>query len=333
MRRPGAELFALAPGRRPRCGGLPGRAHCREPEPPAGQRRAGTAGAVPSAQHGTGRHRRAGGDAQAAAQGPPDAPAMARRRRGPAALAALLVQPRLPAPRAHRLAHLRDRARKADPVRGGARDPWMARAAPAPRIRPPLLRLFPSAAARRADHLHRGGAGARHERARAAAARRRLAGGDGLERRLRHVLLDHQLPGGIARHLVRQPAHQAGRRGPEARVPAPAPLRVAVGAEGEERLALLSRLEDPAWHLGEVPEALQSLLLRLCAYYLLNAKQGLEPLDAVARFHLGNGAALERLNWMGDCSEQGMSRSAGLMVNYEYWLAEVERYDERYFRE
>src|SRR6266480_2370379 len=103
-------------------------------------------------------------------------------------------------------------------------------------------------------------------------------------------------------------------------------MRVAVGAEGKERPALLSRLEDPAWQFGEVPEALQSLLMRLCAYYLLNAKQGLEPLDAVARFHLGNGAALERLNWMGDCSEQGMSRSAGLMVNYVYWLAEVERY-------
>src|SRR6266513_190038 len=110
-------------------------------------------------------------------------------------------------------------------------------------------------------------------------------------------------------------------------------MRVGVGAEGEERLALLSRLEDPAWHLGEVPEALQSLLMRLCAYYLLNAKQGLEPLDAVARFHLGNGASLERLNWMGDSSEQGMSRSAGLMVNYVYWLADVERNHERYFRE
>src|SRR5436190_430815 len=91
--------------------------------------------------------------------------------------------------------------------------------------------------------------------------------------------------------------------------------------------------DEPAWHLGEVPEDLQKLLLRLCSYYLLRAKQGAEPLDAVARFHLGNGAALERLNWMGDTSEQGMARSAGLMVNYVYWLAEVERNHERYFRE
>src|SRR5207245_2514537 len=63
-----------------------------------------------------------------------------------------------------------------------------------------------------------------------------------------------------------------------------------------EHRALLSRLEDAAWHLGEVPEALQKLLSRLCAHYLLLAKHGPEPLDPVARFHLGNGAALERLN-------------------------------------
>ncbi len=116
--------------------------------------------------------------------------------------------------------------------------------------------------------------------------------------------------------------------------------RLAAGAEGIERLALLSRLADPAWHLGEIPEALERLLLRLCAHYLVHAKQGeepgkeaLEPRDPVARFHLGNGAMLERINWMGDTSEQGMARSAGLMVNYVYWLAEVERNHARYFRE
>jgi malonyl-CoA decarboxylase len=97
--------------------------------------------------------------------------------------------------------------------------------------------------------------------------------------------------------------------------------------------ALLQKIEDPAWHLGEIPEALQKQLTSLCAYYLLHAKQGAEPLDPVARFHLGNGASLERLNWMGDISEQGMARSAGIMVNYVYWLAEVERNHERYFRE
>ena len=97
--------------------------------------------------------------------------------------------------------------------------------------------------------------------------------------------------------------------------------------------ALLARLQDPAWHLGEVPEAVQKQLLRLCAWYLLRAKKKEEPLDAVARFHLGNGASLERLNWMGDTSASGMARSAGLMVNYVYWLGELERNHERYYRD
>ena len=108
-------------------------------------------------------------------------------------------------------------------------------------------------------------------------------------------------------------------------------VQLSVGPNAEQRLALLSVIEAPGWHTGEVPETLQKLLLRLCAWYLLHAKQGDEPLDPVARFHLGNGAALERLNWLGDTSESGMSRSAGLMVNYVYRLDDVERNHERYF--
>jgi malonyl-CoA decarboxylase len=103
--------------------------------------------------------------------------------------------------------------------------------------------------------------------------------------------------------------------------------------EKSKELAFLGRLEQRDWHLGEVSDAMQRNVLRLCAYYFLYAKQGQEPLDPVARFHLGNGAALERLNWLGDVSETGMARSAGLMVNYVYWLNEVERNHERYFRE
>jgi malonyl-CoA decarboxylase len=95
----------------------------------------------------------------------------------------------------------------------------------------------------------------------------------------------------------------------------------------------LMQIADPAWHLGEVPEELRTKLMQLCAWYLIHEKQGHEPLDAVARFHLGNGAAMERLNWMGDTSETGIARSAGMMVNYVYWLSEVERNHERYFRE
>jgi malonyl-CoA decarboxylase len=110
-------------------------------------------------------------------------------------------------------------------------------------------------------------------------------------------------------------------------------VAIAIGAGGDERVALLARLEDPAWHLGEIPQALESLLTSLCAYYLTRAKQDAEPLDPVARFHLANGAALERLNWMADSSEQGMARAAGMMVNYVYRIEEVETNHARYFQE
>ena len=76
--------------------------------------------------------------------------------------------------------------------------------------------------------------------------------------------------------------------------------------------------------------AIQTELSRLCAYYLMCAKRGKAPLDPVARFHLANGARLERLNWMGDTSPAGLTRSLGFTVNYVYRLADVERNHEAY---
>ena len=75
---------------------------------------------------------------------------------------------------------------------------------------------------------------------------------------------------------------------------------------------------------------LRTELMRLCAYYLQRAKHDSEPADAVARFHLGNGARMERLNWLADSSKSGMARSAGMMVNYVYRLKDVERNHEAY---
>ena len=57
---------------------------------------------------------------------------------------------------------------------------------------------------------------------------------------------------------------------------------------------------------------------QLCAHYLLRAKRGNHPLDPVARFHLRNGARLERVNWVSDPSPTGLVQSAGVMVNYVY---------------
>ncbi|WP_439133571.1 malonyl-CoA decarboxylase [Pseudomaricurvus sp.] len=77
-------------------------------------------------------------------------------------------------------------------------------------------------------------------------------------------------------------------------------------------------------------ELLQPLLTRLCAHYLFNAKRGQKPLDPVARFHLGNGARIARLNWLGDTSPNGVKQSAGLLVNYAYDLKSVEENHEAF---
>jgi malonyl-CoA decarboxylase len=96
----------------------------------------------------------------------------------------------------------------------------------------------------------------------------------------------------------------------------------------------VAKLEDPKWFASkEGSAALERDLVPLCAYYLVHAKKGRKPVDPVARFHLRNGARLERINWLGDTSPAGMQRSAGLMANYVYRLGEVERNHEVYARE
>lgn len=67
-----------------------------------------------------------------------------------------------------------------------------------------------------------------------------------------------------------------------------------------------------------VVQALREPLLKLAAHYLLHARRGDGPADPVARFHLGNGARVEQLNWLADTSDKGLAQSWGLMVNYLY---------------
>lgn len=74
----------------------------------------------------------------------------------------------------------------------------------------------------------------------------------------------------------------------------------------------------------------EPILLPLCAYYLLSEKRRELPLDSVARFHLRNGARLERINWMGDASPKGLAESLGLLVNYVYDVGSVTKNHERY---
>ena len=66
-------------------------------------------------------------------------------------------------------------------------------------------------------------------------------------------------------------------------------------------------------------------LKQWAARYLAQELQDGKPLDAVARFHLGNGARVERLNWAADPSPKGFKQSYGLMVNYLYDLKKLDR--------
>ncbi len=91
------------------------------------------------------------------------------------------------------------------------------------------------------------------------------------------------------------------------------------------------------WHRREpLAKALEPVLTRLCAGYLLNeqaAGNARRARDPVAHFHLSNGARVERLNWLGDISDKGMRESLGLMVNYLYDPARIEDYHEEYVGE
>ena len=107
------------------------------------------------------------------------------------------------------------------------------------------------------------------------------------------------------------------------------------GLSQEERQAL-ARLRDPRW-VDDIARAaagsdeIKPVLLALAAQYFLAARSADDrPVDPVARFHLGNGARLERLNWFADISERGLREAHGLMVNYRYDLSEIERNHEAY---
>jgi len=78
------------------------------------------------------------------------------------------------------------------------------------------------------------------------------------------------------------------------------------------------------------PSALREEMMQRCARYLISMDDGRGVQDPVARFHLANGARLERLNWMGDTSATGLRRSYGLTVNYVYRLADLERNHDAY---
>jgi malonyl-CoA decarboxylase len=99
----------------------------------------------------------------------------------------------------------------------------------------------------------------------------------------------------------------------------------------DDRVALEGLDRQGWWQVPQAREPMQEPLLRAAAHYYLREKNRRDlPLDAVARFHLGNGARLERLNWLADGSDNGITQSYGLMVNYLYDLDDIEKNHEAY---
>jgi malonyl-CoA decarboxylase len=72
-----------------------------------------------------------------------------------------------------------------------------------------------------------------------------------------------------------------------------------------------------------MPKGLREDLVSLGARYLVEVSHASLG-DPVARFHLDNGARLERVNFAADLSRKGIRQSLGLMVNYLYEIGSVE---------
>jgi malonyl-CoA decarboxylase len=102
------------------------------------------------------------------------------------------------------------------------------------------------------------------------------------------------------------------------------------GGEGADMVGRLAgELASPA----PVDDDLKARLLRRAIEYFTVAKRADgKPVDPVARFHLGNGARLDRILWRADMSEKGIGQSFGLMVNYVYDLGRIEENHEAYAR-
>ncbi|HLH90955.1 MAG TPA: malonyl-CoA decarboxylase [Xanthobacteraceae bacterium] len=94
----------------------------------------------------------------------------------------------------------------------------------------------------------------------------------------------------------------------------------------------LAALDGGLWVKDEAAaERLREPLMRAAATYFMTARTRTRaPVDPVARFHLGNGARLERIDWLGDPSPKGIAQSFGIMVNYLYDLDDIEKNHEAY---
>ena len=98
----------------------------------------------------------------------------------------------------------------------------------------------------------------------------------------------------------------------------------ALGVESPDAGPFFAALDDVL--ALPVKSPVRLMLLRCAAHYLGQALDDGKPIDSVARFHLGNGARVERINWAGDPSAKGIKQSYGLMVNYLYDLKRLDKH-------
>ncbi|MEW9806026.1 malonyl-CoA decarboxylase [Mesorhizobium marinum] len=85
------------------------------------------------------------------------------------------------------------------------------------------------------------------------------------------------------------------------------------------------------WRDARKAASIEQSLTASAAWYLTGPRSAAgRLLDPVARFHLGNGARLERINWLANTGAAGMASSHGIMVNYLYRLGDIERNHETY---
>ena len=225
----------------------------------------------------------------------------------------------------------------------------------------PLLRLLPSGAARRAADLRRGGADGPDGR-RGLAAARRAVRGQGSEpapappsstrsaTASRACAACRSATSSSSRWWTCCRANSRGSRCSARCRPSPAsppgsarcsrrreaerPAPLARGAArpsprelGAESTKIAADPDGAVERLAPLKEP----LLQLCAAYLLQRGDRSEPAqDPVARFHLNNGARLERINWSADVSKKGLRESLGMMVNYLYVPREIESNHEKF---
>jgi malonyl-CoA decarboxylase len=103
--------------------------------------------------------------------------------------------------------------------------------------------------------------------------------------------------------------------------------------ESNPDAALLPELARGGWwHDPEQSEPLRAALMRLCATYLTRPASPGNRIDPVARFHIGNGARLERINWLANTEFRAIQESFGIMVNYLYDPDSIENNHEAFMR-